>query len=75
MRAPLSLLFSTLTPPSSLSRSPSRVCSRALTAPFPSLHALQGLHVCLGVRGPALNTALELRPHSAECGGTIPPSC
>ncbi|KAK4815148.1 hypothetical protein QYF61_017589 [Mycteria americana] len=48
----------------------------------PSLHTLQPLNVSLGVRGPTLNTAFEVRPHQyrvqghdhcpAPAGHTIP---
>ena len=52
--SPEPLLHTAPPTPLSLSSSPSDVCSRALTAPFPSLHTgtLQYLNVCLAVRGP-----------------------
>ncbi|KAK4821552.1 hypothetical protein QYF61_022017 [Mycteria americana] len=70
MRSPLSLLFSRLNNPRSLSRSPSALCSR----PFnqlrcPSLDTLQPLNVSLVVRGPKLNTAFEVRPHQCRVQG------
>ncbi|KAK4809371.1 hypothetical protein QYF61_001889 [Mycteria americana] len=35
----------------------------------PSLDTLQPLHVSLGVRGPTLNTAFEVRPHQCRVQG------
>ncbi|KAK4812352.1 hypothetical protein QYF61_017129 [Mycteria americana] len=37
----------------------------------PSLDTLQPLNVSLGVRGPTLNTAFEVRPHQCRVQGTI----
>jgi len=51
--------------PSSLSRSTSELCSRPLTAPLPfSGHAPGPPY--LVVRGPKLNTALEVQPHECQ---------
>jgi len=40
----------------------------------PSLDMLQPLSVLLGVRGPKLNTALEVWPHQCRYGGYNPPA-
>ncbi|KAK4824917.1 hypothetical protein QYF61_021537 [Mycteria americana] len=37
----------------------------------PSLDTLQPLHVSLGVRGPTLNTALEMQPHQCQLQANI----
>ncbi|KAK4810165.1 LOW QUALITY PROTEIN: hypothetical protein QYF61_010477, partial [Mycteria americana] len=56
--------------PSSLSRSPSALCSRPFTQlRCPSLDMLQHLNVSLVVRGPKLNTVLEVRPHYRRVQG------
>ena len=61
-RSPLSLLFSRLTHPIP-SAAPHKSCAPdPLQLHCPSLDTLQALKVCLVVRGPKLNTALEVQP-------------
>ncbi|KAK4821856.1 LOW QUALITY PROTEIN: hypothetical protein QYF61_004333 [Mycteria americana] len=70
MRSPLSLLFSRLNNPRSLSRCPSALCSR----PFPSSVALLWTRSSPSMSllsGPTLNTAFEVRPHQCPVQGTI----
>ncbi|KAK4808631.1 LOW QUALITY PROTEIN: hypothetical protein QYF61_012701, partial [Mycteria americana] len=68
MRSPLSLLFSRLNNPRSLSRSPSALCSR----PFPSSVALLWTRSSPSMSllsSPKLNTAFEVRPHQCRVQG------
>jgi len=62
IRSPLSLLFLRLNNPSSLSCSLYYLCSRPLTSFTALLWTRQGLIVFFVVRGPKLNTVLEVWP-------------
>ncbi|KAK4829679.1 hypothetical protein QYF61_005972 [Mycteria americana] len=71
MRSPLSLLFQAK---QSQVPQPLPISLVLQTLPqlrCPSLDTLQPLNVSLGVGGPTLNTAFEVRPHQCRVQGTI----
>ncbi|KAK4832175.1 LOW QUALITY PROTEIN: hypothetical protein QYF61_020955 [Mycteria americana] len=69
IRSPLSLLFSRLNNPSSLSRSSEDFCSR----PFTSFVALLWTRssTSMSLLGPKLNTVFEVQPHQCRVQGDV----
>ena len=73
MRSPLSLLFSTLNNPQFPQPLPIRPVLQTLhQLRCPSLDTLESFNDLFGVRGPKLNTGIEVQPHQCKVRGKIP---